>query len=283
MKILVSSARKDDLIKQRDQWESDNAAQKSKYEAQSKQFYEKQQEVFDDIKNQVLGYLSECKIDIVVNIMQALSFQGGGIEVRVESNERNVHGKDKALSWNWRVSLDSGGEVVKETSSWSGLQATTPAQLDSLRETVKALEILNDIDWSHMLNVTLPDYREYVTEPSSIGQRPKFESDILDEELKALIGTNTLVKGMYKPDGDRHSRGMNKNYYQYYLILKDSGSQYTIADVSRDQVENEEYRRGKTLAELVESAKKYSNRIRKDTFQQMLFKPLETVDVGGVE
>lgn len=269
MKITVNSSRKDDLIRQRDDWDARNSAQRAKHDAQYADFNSQQRAIFNSIKQEVLNAIGSSSINLDVKVDTNSNWKNPGVEVRVSSEQNNVHGADKALSWDWKVTLDSEGNPSKESSSWSGLQATTVTQLKSLKETVRVLETLNDIDWHTMLTVTLPDYQAIVTEPSTIGERPKFDQDIFDAELLELIGSNTLVKGT-----NRDGRGT-----VYYIILKDSGSMYTIASVSGHVVERPESNGGKSLAEVVEQAKNWSERIRKDTFQGMLKKPLVTVEV----
>ena len=62
-----------------------------------------------------------------------------------------VDNDDVALSWKYEVRLNSDGEVTRETASWSGLKATNSTQLDSLKETVRILEILDSMNWASLL------------------------------------------------------------------------------------------------------------------------------------
>ena len=216
----ITTGLKDEIIKARDEWDTRNAEQHAKYEAQYAVFTKKQNEIFGDIECKVLAALNEVELPLVVEADTGFSMRRNNVQVRVKSNENNVHGEDKALSWTWEVSLGEGTTVEKKTSSWSGLQATTSEQLESLRQTVKALEILNEINWRDMLEVTLPDWKEHVTERSSIGERPKFEAEIRAAEIAGLIGTNTLIKGV---STGRDSRGTS-----WYLIISESPKQYKV-------------------------------------------------------
>lgn len=271
MKITVTSGRKDDIIRDRDDWDARNNEQKAKHDEQYGQYEAQLREIFNDIKQQVLGYLSGVKIALDVKVdLGRRSFTNPGVRVGVECEQHNVHGEDKALSWNWEVELDKEGNVNKESSSWSGLQATTSAQINHLKESVNALEILNGIDWNYMLTVTLPDYKEIVTEQSGIGQRPNFESDLFNAELEELVGTRTLVKG-------KNERGGNV----WFNILNASAKQYKIIEIAGYIVDDPSRGRGETVGEILDKyiQSDYATRISKEKFEGMLKKPIQTMEV----
>jgi hypothetical protein len=285
MKISVKSSRRDELIRQRDEWDSEDLKLRTQHNEQRMTHMKKEKEVCNAVADEVSSLLSGVNLEgMQVVVEPTWSMSNRGVEVKVDCGDNiGSRTENSALRWSWTVSLDDDGNAKKKTSSWSGLEATTKAQINQLKETVNALEILEGIDWNHMLNVTLPEYDDYITVRERKPNRPNFESDIFDEELKELIGSNTLVKGMFKPDPDRgrYDIGMKKGHYQYYLILRDSGSQYTVAEYPRPSIETpENYSGGRwTLAEIVDRGRDVTYRIRKDTFQKMLFKPLETVEV----
>jgi len=287
MKVIVRANRRDELLQQKQEWDDRQTAQKAQYDEEYGNLKSKEKEICDSVTAEVSSYLSGINLEgLIVRTEPTYFNRDKGVEVTVDCNDRfGGRGENTALRWSWTVKIDSDGTPKKKTSPWSGLEATTEAQIGQLKETVSALEILNSIDWNQLLNVELPQWEEYITVSERIPNRPNFESDIFDEELKALIGTNILVKGMFRPDeSNRYSKhtSMNKKYYQYYMVIKDSGSQYTVADFSSNAIEKwEEYKgsRNMTLSEYIDK-NAHGYRIRKDTFQQMLFKPLETVDVS---
>ena len=264
--------KRETLINARNEWDTRNAEQKAKHNAQYAEFNRKQGEVFADIECKVLFALDGIDLPLIVEVNSGLSIRRNNVVVRIKSNENRVHAEDKALSWTWDVSLNESDEPQKNSSSWSGLQATTAQQIDSLKATVQALEILNNIDWSDMLNVTLPDYKDYVTEPSSIGQRPKFEADIRTAEIAELIGENKIIKG--SPTGGR-GRGT-----AWYLIVSESAKQFKVAEIPDYSVQ-EKYlqERGITLAKVVGKAKDYTIGITKEKFiNDILGKMIETME-----
>ena len=258
---VPAASRKEDLIRQRDEWDARNAEQKARHEAQYAEFRSKRNEIYNGVKEQVLAALSGVSLNLEIDVDAGLSMKPRGVEVCVRSNENNIHAENKALSWTWKVSLGESNSVKKESSSWSGLQATTAEQMESLRQTVKALEILNEIDWAALLAVTLPDWSEYLTEDSSIGTRPNFEADIRAAELAELIGTNTLVKGL---PIDRYRYGHSE---AWYLIVSETPKQFKVVELAGYSIK-EEYltQRGQTLAEAVEQAKNWTTAISKEKF-----------------
>jgi hypothetical protein len=269
--MTTTISKKETLINTRNEWDAKNAEQKAKYEAQYENFRNVQNEVFETVKNQVLASLAGVNLNLEVTVDSGYSLRKNSVEVRVKSNDNRVHAEDKALSWSWDVSLGEDGAVSKKSSSWSGLQATTAEQVESLRQTVNALEILNALDWSSILNVELPDWSEYITEKSSIGQRPNFEADIRAAEVAELIGTSTLIKGA--PNGGRR-RGA-----AWYLIVSESPKQFKVAELSNYSVQ-EQYlaERGQTLAQAVEQAKKWTTAITKEKFlNDILDRSMETM------
>ena len=265
----VMSSRADDIRRKRDEWDSRNKEQKSKHDVQYKEYTGKVNEILSDIRQQVVASLAEVKTNLEVNVRQGWSMDGQNIEVIVEGNQRDKHSPDKALSWDWRVTVDRQGNPQPATSSWSGLQATTPEQLESLRQTVRALEILNGIDWNYMLNVTLPDYSKLVTERESIGQRPSFESDLKSAELDDFVGTDILIQGT-----NRDGRGK-----VYYNIISETEKMYTVASLPGRVVDNPEDNGGKSLPEMLAQAKNWSERIKKTTVVELLKYPYQTVEV----
>ncbi|MDR0248726.1 MAG: hypothetical protein LBI44_03575 [Oscillospiraceae bacterium] len=159
----------------------------------------------------------------------------------------------------------------KDTNSWSGLQATTEPQLESLRQTVRALEALNAIDWATLLAVELPDYGEYVTEQRGIGKRPDFEADIRAAELSELIGTSTIVRRRY---------GENS----WYLIVGETPKQFRVAKISAGKTSAGYLAyHGVTLGEVVEQAKGYTTTVYKEKFLGTLGKDIEKLFYGEID
>lgn len=215
MKIIAN--RKDEILRRKEEYESEFRSRKEQHQNQHNMYRRAQQEIFDSVQSAVLAELQGIDLDLQVNVGNNF----GDIKVGVSSNEGNVHGEDKALSWTWTVVLDDEGTISTSSSSWSGLQATTKEQLESLRQTVTALEILNDIDWGTLLNVTLPAYREYITvsDPSYDPNKPNFDQELREIEIEEAMGKRILLHG--KPI--RMYRGR-----VWYGITRETATQYEV-------------------------------------------------------
>lgn len=222
MKILAG--RREDIIKQRDEYEADYNSRKSEYEKQYGKFrsaeYDALAAAQEDLSNQLTRFES-----LEFDVSARRNYDGSGIAVRVMCNEHNKFSQDSALSWNYNVQLDKDGQVIKETSSWSGLKATTESQMSSLIETVEALKYLNKVDWAKFLNRTLPEYEDFVTDcaPSRQG-RPDFEKQLREADVEAVLGTNKAIRGI--PNSGKAFRGQ-----VYYLVTKESPKQYTVVEI----------------------------------------------------
>jgi len=260
------------LIQTRNEWDARNAEQNRKYEAQYAEFNRVQSEIFDNIKVQISDALSRVNLNLEINVDTNF---GKNVRVYVKSNDNRIHAEDKALSWTYEVSLNENGTADKKTSSWSGLQATTDEQIESLYQTADALYLLNNMDWTALLTVTLPKWSDYITEKSSIGQRPDFEADIRAAEIAALIGANKLIKGS-TPSG----KGRRGHSTVWFLIVSETPKQFKIVEIANYSIQ-EQYlqERGQTLAEVVEQAKNWTSSITKEKFlNDILDREIETLE-----
>ena len=264
MRIIAS--RKDDLIKERDEWDAANKAQKAKHDAQYSKYRDTISDIVDAVKSDLLNALPNTSVELEVNVER---WSEKGLTVSVSGNERRKFDDEVALAWSWEVYIDKQtGEPVKKSSSWSGLKAVTANQLQSLKDTVEILDRLNDIDWKTFLDIELPKYEDMVTERSNIGSRPDFESSIKEAELAELVGQNVAVRG--KSSGRGYGAGVNV----WYMLLKDSGTQYTVAELSDHDID-----RAESTLEAFELEKKYAFRINKQKLADLISDPTDTLDL----
>lgn len=162
MVIKVNEDRRSDVLSRKAVWQKDFDDRMARYQAQDKKYRLAQKAVSDEviktITNAIGGYMPKY-----LQIRAQEGFMG--YEITINYAQNNVHAEDKSLSWNFDITLDRDGNVKKETGSWSGLQATTPEQLNDLRKTVQILEVLNDMDWKTILNKAIkdtPEYKDYI-------------------------------------------------------------------------------------------------------------------------
>lgn len=246
MKIKCSKV-SEVLKQQADAWKeySDNQAE---YNSQYQEYRSSYSEFEAAIKSSVKSLLSSVKLPLKIEVSQGWRSMGSTVKVYLPPTESS-HG-DTALSWSYQCSLNlDTKEVIRETSSWSGLQATTAAQLDNLKESVKAIELLNNADWANILD-SEPVYDDFVhTYPS---QKPDFEEQLAYATIEDAIGSTDMFLG--RP----YNIAGKKSYYQ---ILSETPKNYNVQEIASDNP--------KMLTDY---------RIAKSKLLSLLDKPVQCVD-----
>lgn len=262
--MKITCTKRDDILKRKQEYEADRSQRQARYDAQSKNYHDEDISRQETIENAVKQLLGDTGLDLRIWVTYA-SWGNHSYQVDI-SDEDDKFNPDKALSWSWKVYLTDKGEVTKESSSWSGLNAVSKKNLDNLKKILSVLEKLNSIDWKSVLSVKPPKYDDYITEKNPKWDRdvPDFDKELLEADIEELIGTN---QGVLRDSGSKYYRG---NVYS--VIVKQSGSQYTVADVPEFTVENN---RTVNIASKIDSE---SYRISKDKFFQGLVKPLQIHD-----
>lgn len=271
--MIITSSKRDDILKRKADYEADKALRQTRYDEQVEKYDAAVDAVCNNAANYVRSKLSGLdKLDI--EVWGDRVFRSQGIQINVKVNERKLFDADNALSWTYQVQLDRSGNLQKESSSWSGLQAVTEAQMDSLRQTLTALEILNSIDWMPVVNVDVPKFSDYTTEKDPrYEQAPNFDQELLEADIEDAIGNNVLIKG------DSHNYSWVNRDGSYYGILKETASQYTIFELPARRLEQiaSDYE-AESLSKYVERAgKPYSYRVSKSTFRKLIYTPVETI------
>ncbi|MCM1223253.1 MAG: hypothetical protein NC548_53255 [Lachnospiraceae bacterium] len=274
MKIKVTAARRDDIIRRRDEYDAAAARNKAKEQDSSRRFREAQDEVFTAVENEIRRQLGDRVGNLVIRVE---SRWGHGLSVNIGNSTGSPRRDPNAsLTWSWSAYLGKDGEVTKESSSWSGLEATTMDQIADLKICVDQLEAINTMDWKSLLDRSLPDWKDYmVRDLEDIGPRPNFDQELMEADIEDIVGQNVLVK---------MSEGRNYHGSVYCQIIRDSGSQYTVREVPAsyvEQVNSGKPARGlsgplNTIDDLV---KEYGDtiRVRKTNFFNSLITPLQTI------
>lgn len=274
MKITVTAARRDDIIRRRDEYDAAAARNKAKEQDSSRRFRNAQDEVFTAVENEIRQQLGDRAGNLIIRVE---SRWGHGLSVNIGNSSGGPRRDPTAsLTWSWSAYLNQEGEVAKESSSWSGLEATTMDQIADLKVCVDQLEAINTMDWKALLDRSLPEWKDYmVTDLEDIGPRPNFDQELMEADIEDIVGQNVLVK-----------MGQGRNYRGavYFQILRDSGSQYAVKEVPASYVD--QVNQGKpintmngtvnTVADLVEN---YGTtiRVRKTNFFNDLITPLQTI------
>lgn len=273
--MKITCSKRDDILKRKEAYEKDYNERKARHDEQYNSYKRAVQNVFSGVERAVTEAIGESTEDIEVYV----SHHGlNEISCNIKGNNRDIFNKGKALSWTYTARISEAGEVTKETSSWSGLQATTPEQLDSLRETLRILEIINSLDWATILSVEMPDWKAMVTEsdPNYDRDKPDFDRELMEADIEEAIGANKLIKCV----------GGSKNYRGeiYAGIVSETPSMYTIFDFPvRYAQPNSDgtygWKNHATLRDLVAEQQGYAYRVKKDNFiNNMVERPLEIIE-----
>lgn len=262
--MKITCTKRDDILKRKQEYEADRSRRQARYDAQYKQFSDQDRSRQETIENSVKKMLGDTGLDIDVSVSWG-SYGHPSYKVEI-TDEDDKFNPDKSLAWRWSVYLTDEGDVTKESSSWSGLNAVSKKNIDNLKAIVAVLEKLNDIDWKSVLSVKPPKYDDYVTEKNPEWDRdaPDFDKELLEADIEDMIGTK---QGVLRDSGSKYYRG-----HVYSVIVKQSGSQYTVADVPAYTVSQN---RSVDISSKIDSE---SYRISKDKFFQGLVKPLQIHD-----
>ena len=156
--MKITASRRDEILKDKADYEANRATRKAKYDEQMATYDRARALVFQAIYDKVDAALSPTGMTVDIDVDTSFD---GILSVKVSQESDVANQKSRALSWTWKAQLNREGEVVKETSSWSGLQATTAEQLDSLEAILKCLRILNSMDWQAILTADMPNYNDF--------------------------------------------------------------------------------------------------------------------------
>lgn len=255
MKIYAS--KRDEILKRKAAYEEEVGQRRSRYNEQHGRFRKAQYDITEQIRKAVQDELKGVNLNLSIEADVA-PFSG----LKVTVKDEKLHDAAKALSWSWEVSLDADtGEVKKDSSSWSGLNATSDENIRDLEEILKAVKILNRIDWADVLNKDMPEYDDYITEknPDWDRDKPNFDKELQEAEIEEAIGQPVGIKG----HGNQFYRSRTVCYYK---ILKESPTQYTVQEIFQDYVNDPGRWPG-------------SYRIRKDNFMGLIDKPIETINL----
>lgn len=263
--MKITCNRRDDILKRKQEYESDRAKRQAKYDEGYNAWRDEEHGRRQSLEEAVIRAIGSTSLDLTIDVGMSFST---GYRIRV-SDEDNKFDDDKALSWTWEVSLDKNGDVKKESSSWSGMNAVTANNINNLKEIVRVLEILNNIDFKTMLNrVTPPNPDDYITGPSpEYETAPDFDRELMEADVEDCIGTRKGILGT----GSKFYRGN-----VYHFIQRETPSSYNMWDIPAYYVEKNDG----SLSDLFE---KYNDRgsnynMRKDKFFETIEKPIKIVD-----
>lgn len=237
---------------------------KAERDRKEKEAYERYREAEDKVQNEIISKINSYLGDNsnAVNII-CKSFFDREIEVVVKVDD------SAALVWSWNICLNRDNSITKESNSWSGVNATTTEHIESLKQSVQILEILNNIDWETILiegREIYPNYKDYQVKDEE--EPPKFER--FDELLRKLDIEEIIAN-------DQMFRSKGQSYYTY--IVKETPKQYQTISIPKPYLE-ECTHQGTSIDQIIKLFERYRvERIAKEKLLSSLNYPLEKINI----
>lgn len=272
--MKITASRRDDILRRKSAYEQEYQDRKARHDAQEKNYRLAEEAMEDGIIQVIQDKLGNLAEGLSIRI----TYRFRNIAVDVD-NETEKGNEDVSLRWNWTVYLDKDGNIVKDSGSWSGLQAVTSEQIRHLRHCIDQIEALNNIDWVEILQVEVPKYSEYVTEdnPAYDRDKPNFDKELLEADVEECIGKDLLIA--------------DKNGKIYYLLIGETPTQYKIKEYGNYNnmiIDYEgflkKYRENGgtntypgTLAEYI-ATNGYDYRMKKDKFLDLIKNPVTVIE-----
>lgn len=266
--MKITAGKREDIMREREEYDARVAKQQEEYKEQYDEYRHAKGMVLFGVEEEVRSQLSVIDLDFDIDAREGDTYYkedkdfATAIEIRIEVHERGKFSEYAALAWDYTITLDKNGDVKKESSSWSGLKAVTAEQLEDLKKSVNAIELIQNMDWRTILSKELPAYSEYVTTREPRRQdRPNFEQQLMEVEIEELVGARKLVKGK------------SGRYSVYYGIIKETPKKYQVFDISEYLIQGSD-----SIEHLVERASDFATTVSKDKFIASLDKPLEIIE-----
>lgn len=207
--MKITSSRYDDLNRAREEYDAETEKLSDVIDEQERQYHKKQREERDDVEKRVADLIGPTSLTLDIQADPYGRYGSDSWRISVRANQNTKFDDNVALAWEWDITTDKDGNIVKDSGSWSGLKATTPEQIADLEESVRVIKLLNNADWDGILNAPRAKYSDFVDHEVSSQMydrkknRPAFEKDMLDARLEDLVGKNVAIK----LEGDEYFSG----------------------------------------------------------------------------
>lgn len=253
--MKITCSRRDDVLKHKAEYDSAYEEYRQDNESRSRAYRVAKDEAMEPIKAKLESKLARfTALDVQVDVDQGFSRRDytatNTVDVRIKVNDRNHFDENSALSWSYNVSINDG-EVVKESSSWSGLKACTEAQMESLRQTVRALEWLNSVDWAEMLVADFPERDSFYEGALEAPDRRNFNDELQYATISDLLGTNKFIKV------NNFESSPYRGRYIWLNPISETASQWKVRLISDWTMANKD---------------QYANNIGEDAYEQRVRK-----------
>lgn len=239
--MKITANRKEDILKRKAEYEADVAKRQEQHEAEEERYRDAQRAVTEPVKKEVEDIFSKYPLlHARVRVDPYGKWDTKGMSIRIDVNEDSKFEDDTALAWSYEVYLDNNGEPIRETNSWSGMKAVNADQLANLEQTLSVLKELLNIDWKALLDRALPEYQDYVhtRNPRYDSDKPDFDKELREAEMDDIIGQRKLIEVKAFPSSWYYPSYKMRNPPNVFVaIVKDSGTQYTIKEVSSNTMQ----------------------------------------------
>lgn len=232
MKRYIRSSKKDDLIREKAAWQMKYDARKRLYDDQSRNYHNAKWDWKDSIETKIRSTFS-AYLDKLPDFKIYVDSGWGEIEIRM--SYEHLHNEAFSLNWDYRIRLKDNGDIIKESSSWSGLQAVTAEQINDLMNSVNFLKALVDFDWAPLLEEAKneePQYNKYVgvRDPNydSDYKDPGYDKMIREAEIDEAVTSGKWIKGKdtYSGSSWYFIVSQTPKYYNVYRLTS-SDIKYT--------------------------------------------------------
>lgn len=276
MKRHIRASRKDDLIREQQQWKMRHDARQVLYDEQEGRYDKARWDWEDSVANLVRSTFSSYinklpDLDIQVN-----NYYYGSNGIEISMKYEHLFNESFSLNWSYNIAMTDKGDIKKETSSWSGFNAVTSEQIEDLMNSANFLKAVVDFDWAPLLKeakASVPKYSQYV------GIRdPRYDDDYRDPGYDKMIKEaeieDALDSGMWiKIDSDWGTG-------RWVYIISETPKFYTYTSIGNREIthatpENSNIESLKShITDPKNASSYYVDRIKKDKLR--FTNPIET-------
>lgn len=218
--MKITASKRDDILKRKAEYDE----KLKKYQERNSELTGKYRAAEDKVTNSVKRQIEDrllgfdlLNFDISVERSWYSIAESNSVRVRIEC-------KCGALTWTYRVEVNQEGNIEAETNSWSGLSATTPEQIEALRQTVGALTELSHIVWEDVITgLDLPDYADYRDPDNRPPVEEDFKGQLRDLTFEELIGQDKIIKV------DNWDTSPYWGTYVWVKVIRQSASFWTVS------------------------------------------------------
>ena len=252
MKRVIIAADRQDIARRRQAAIDEYNSQKSQFESEYEAYRSQRRMFIDSMKNAVRDSLGNYANDLNIEIDESYGENNWSVTIK---NCDNPFKEGQALTWSVKVRLGENGKIIFESSSWSGLKATTINEIEDLRRTVDILDKIQHIDWKFIVDRIGPKYRDYVKTRQPMDPSKQFDL----EEAYAILSESIDERVLFQTSRVNTKRG-------YYKIIKETPKNFTAIFVP-----NYNYGPGQIETVIQHGT---SIRIPKDTIQNFIAIPV---------